>query len=398
MDFALTPDQVRIRDVCRSLAEDFAGRAHEHDRDASSPLKDYEALRDAGLYGLTVPKELGGWGAGFVGYAIAAEELAQGSPATAMSFNMHCALLGLAFKLPIPEEVKQQVAHLVVKEGKLICGSLSEAGHTGRLYSSRICSTQLRRTGHGYVLNGRKAFCTMADAADFICMYAHPEEEDDPAAAILLFLPADLPGLRLEPAWDPLGMRATRSDTLIMEDCRVPPEAVIEPVVPRLPDLLRDTDPILNVPYTAVYFGIGVGAMRAAIAAVKDRVPKGYTQPVAYLPEIRRRVAVMSAQLEAARRLLHYAAWLVDTGAPPAEALAAFLQAKYVVGETVAAVTRSALEMGGAHAAFKGSPLERFFRDGATATIMPPPSDHCLTQLGISELGLDPDEVLPTLR
>ena len=398
MDFALTPDQVHIRDVCRALAEDFASRVHEHDRDASSPLKDYEALRDAGLYGLMVPKDLGGWGAGLVGYAIAAEELAQGSPATAMSFNMHCALVGLAFKLPIPEEVKQQIADLVVKEGKLICGSLSEAGHTGRLYSSRICSTQLRRTNDGYVLNGRKNFCTMADAADFICMYAHPKDADNPEAAILLFLPAGLPGLRIEPAWDTLGMRATRSDTLIMEDCRVPPEAVIEPVVPSLPDLLRDTDPILNVPYTAVYLGVGVGAFRAAIAAVKDRVPKGYRQPVAYLPEIRRRVAVMSTQLEAARRLLHYAAWLVDTDAPPAEALAGFLKAKYVVGETVAAATRSALEMGGAHATFKGSPLERFFRDGATATIMPPPSDHCLALLGTSELGLDPAEVLPTLR
>jgi alkylation response protein AidB-like acyl-CoA dehydrogenase len=59
---------------------------------------------------------------------------------------------------------------------------------------------------------------------------------------------------------------------------------------------------------------------------------------------------------------------------------------------------RSALEMGGAHATFKGSPLERFYRDGATATIMSPPSDFCLAQLGISELGLDPAEVLPTPR
>ncbi|HZI37189.1 MAG TPA: acyl-CoA dehydrogenase family protein, partial [Acidimicrobiia bacterium] len=395
---ALTPEQVRIRDVCRALAEEFGGRAAEHDRDATSPLKDYEALRDAGLYGLMVPEEFGGLGAGLVGYAVAAEELAQGSPATALSFNMHCALLGFGFQLPIHEAVKQQIADLVVKEGKLLCGSLSEAGHTGRLYSSRTCSTQLRRTDDGYLLNGRKSFCTMVDAADFICVYAHPEEADDPEAAVLVFLPTGLPGLRIEPVWDTLGMRATRSDTLIMEDCQVPPEAVIEPIVPSLPDLLRDTDQILNIPYTAVYLGIGVGAFRAAIAAVRDRVPKGYSQPVAYLPEIRRRVAVMSAQLEAARRLLHYAAWLVDTDAPPAEASAAFLKAKYVVGETVAATTRSALEMGGAQATFKGSPLERFFRDGATATLMPPPTDHCLTELGISELGLDPAEVLPTLR
>ena len=398
MDFALTPDQVRIRDVCRTLAEDFAGRAEEHDRDASSPIKDYEALREAGLYGLMVPEEFGGLGAGFVGYCIAAEELAQGSPATAMSFNMHCALLAIGFNLPLPDPVKQQIADLVVKEGKLICGSLSETGHAGLLYSTRTCSTQLRVTDDGYVLNGRKTFCTMVDAADFICVYAHPEEDTNPDSAVLLFLPAVLPGLRIEPVWDTLGMRATRSDTLIIENCVVPPEAVLEPPVPSLPDFLRDTDAVVNIPYTAVYLGIGVGAFRAAIAAVKDRVPKGYSQPIAYQPEIRRRVAVMSAQLEAARRLLHYAAWLVDTHAPPAETLEAFLKAKYMVGETVAATTRSALEMGGAHATFKGSPLERFFRDGATATIMPPPSDWCLSQLGISELGLDPDEVLPTLR
>jgi len=398
MDFALTPDQVRIRDVCRALAQDFAARAHEHDRDASSPVEDFDALRDAGLFGLIVPEEFGGWGAGFVGYCIAAEELAQGAPATAMSFNMHCALLAIGFNLPLPDPVKQQIADLVVKEGKLICGSLSETGHAGLLYSTRTCSTQLRRSEDGYVLNGRKTFCTMAETADFVCLYAHPEDDANPDAAVLLFLPAGLPGLRIEPVWDTLGMRATRSDTLIMEDCVVPREAVLDPPVPSLPDFLRDTDAIVNIPYTAVYLGIGVGAFGAAIAAVKDRVPKGYSRPIAYQPEIRRRAALMSAQLEAARRLLHYAAWLVDTGAPPAETLAAFLKAKYIVGETVADVTRSALEMGGAHATFRGSPLERFFRDGATATIMPPPSDHCLTQLGISELGLDPAEVLSTRR
>jgi alkylation response protein AidB-like acyl-CoA dehydrogenase len=398
MDFALTPDQVRIRDVCRALAEDFAGRAAEHDREASSARKDYDALRDAGLYGLVVPKELGGWGAGLVGYCIAAEELAQGSPSTAMSFNMHCALVGLAYKSPLPDAVKQLIADLVVKEGKLICGSLSETGHAGHLYGTRTCSTRIQRTNGGYVLNGRKTFCTMVDVADYICVFAAPEGAG-PEAAILVFVPTDLPGLRIERVWDTLGLRATRSDNLVMEDCLVPAEAVFDDLlVASLPDFLRDTDAIVNVPYTAVYLGIGFGALRAAVATVQERVPKGYRQPLAYLPEIRRRVAVMSAQLEAARRLLYYAAWLVDTDAPPLEALRAFRKAKYVVGEAVAAATRSALEMGGAHATFKGSALERFFRDGATATIMPPSSDVCLAELGVSELGLDPAEVLPTLR
>jgi len=397
MDLALTPDQVRIRDVCRALAQDFAGRVDEHDRDASSPLKDYAALRDAGLFGLVVPKEYGGWGSGFVGYAIAAEELAQGSPATAMSFNMHCALLGIVYKAPVPEGTRQRMADLVVKDGKLLCGSLSEPGHAGLLYSSRVLSTRLRRTDGGYVINGRKTFCTMVDASDYACLFAHPEDAG-PEAAVPVLLPLDLPGLRVERVWDTLGMRATCSDNLVLEDCPVPAELVLEELAqPSLPDFLRGIDAVLNVPYTAVYLGVGVGALRAAIADVKERIPIGYRQPLAYLPEVRRRVAVMSAQLEAARRLLHYAAWLVDTDAPPAEALAAFLKAKYVVGEAVAAATRSALELGGARATFKGSALERFFRDGATATIMPPHTDVCLAQLGIHELGLDPAEVPPAL-
>jgi alkylation response protein AidB-like acyl-CoA dehydrogenase len=252
MDFALTPDQVRIRDLCRALAEDFAGRAEEHDRDATSPLKDYEALRDAGLYGLVVPEEFGGWGAGFVGYCIAAEELAQGSPATAMSFNMHCALLGIAFKSALPDAVKQVFADLVVKEGKLMCASLSESGHAGLLYGSRTCSTQLRRADGGYVLNGRKTFCTMVDAADFICLFVAPEDATTPEAAVLVMLPTALPGLRIERVWDTLGLRATRSDNVVLDDCFVPAEAVLDFAVDSLPEFLCATDAIVNVPYTAV--------------------------------------------------------------------------------------------------------------------------------------------------
>ena len=89
MDFSLTPEHLRIQGICRELATDFATRVATHDRAASAPVENYEALRHAGLFGLTVPTELGGWGAGLLGYAIAAEELAQGCAATAMSFNMH---------------------------------------------------------------------------------------------------------------------------------------------------------------------------------------------------------------------------------------------------------------------------------------------------------------------
>ena len=106
----------------------------------------------------------------------------------------------------------------------------------------------------------------------------------------------------------------------------------------------------------------------------------------------------MSVDLEAARLLTHHAAWLSDTQGPTPATLSALYRAKYFVGEAVTRVTRTAMTLGGAHALFKTSPLERFFRDGAVAPVQFPPRDFCLSTLGMFELGLDPRDVLPPLK
>jgi alkylation response protein AidB-like acyl-CoA dehydrogenase len=106
----------------------------------------------------------------------------------------------------------------------------------------------------------------------------------------------------------------------------------------------------------------------------------------------------MSVDLEAARLLTHHAAWLSDTEGPTSATLSAFYRAKHFVGEAVTRVTRIAMTLGGAHALFKTSPLERLFRDGAVAPVQFPPSDFCLASLGVLELGLDPGALLPPMR
>jgi alkylation response protein AidB-like acyl-CoA dehydrogenase len=95
---------------------------------------------------------------------------------------------------------------------------------------------------------------------------------------------------------------------------------------------------------------------------------------------------------------MYHAAWLSDTQGPTTTTLAALYRAKYLVGEAVARTTRTALTLGGAHALFKTSPLERLFRDGAVAPIQFPPRDLCLASLGIMELGLDTHDILPPLK
>jgi alkylation response protein AidB-like acyl-CoA dehydrogenase len=106
----------------------------------------------------------------------------------------------------------------------------------------------------------------------------------------------------------------------------------------------------------------------------------------------------MSASLEAARFCTYHSAWLSDTQGATPETTAALYRAKYLVGEAVSSITRTALTLGGAHGIFKGSRLEQLFRDGALAEIQPPPADFCLWNVGIYELGLDPADLMPPLR
>src|SRR5262249_47271125 len=118
MNFHVTPAQRQLQHGARCLAADFATRAAQHDAEATDPVESYAALRDAGVYGLNVPTELGGGGVGLLGWSLAAEELGQGCGSTALSFNMHLSVVGPMRESPlVPRDVKARLAKMVVHEG-----------------------------------------------------------------------------------------------------------------------------------------------------------------------------------------------------------------------------------------------------------------------------------------
>jgi alkylation response protein AidB-like acyl-CoA dehydrogenase len=237
----------------------------------------------------------------------------------------------------------------------------------------------------------------MLEAADYVLVMAYPDDARATTAGILLLVPPDAPGRSVNANWDVLGMRATRSDSLVLEDCRVSDSAVMY----RSDDMRAFRVAYLNWfwgSYTSVYLGLAVAAYNEIRRVVTERRPQGYGQSLAYHPDVRRHVAKMSAALEAARLVTYNSAWLSDTQGPTPETTAALYRAKYLVGEAVSLITRTALTLGGAHGIFKGSRLEQLFRDGAIAEIQPPPSDSCLWNMGIYELGLDPEDLMPPLK
>jgi alkylation response protein AidB-like acyl-CoA dehydrogenase len=397
VDFEVTAEQKRLRDRCLELAADFATRSAEHDRDASHPIENYNRLRQEGFLHLTIPKEWGGSGFGFLTHTIAYEALGRGCPSTALAFNMHASVV-----MPILEsdevtsEAKQSLTDLIVGQAKMIGGNFSETGHTS-LIGERPLSVRASQVDGGYRISGRKMFASMIEAADYVVVLVYPETATSPTAGMLAMIPPDAEGRRVIATWDTLGMRATRSDSLILEDCFVPDDAV----------LFRSDDirPFRNSganwfwgSYTAVYLGLAGAAYDELRKVAAERRPEGYAQSLAWHPDVRRHIAELSVDLEAARLITYCSAWLREQQGPSPEASAAMFRAKYMVGQAVSRITRVALTLGGAHGIFKGSRLEQLFRDGALAEIQPPPSDFCLWNIGLHELGLDPAAAMPPMR
>jgi alkylation response protein AidB-like acyl-CoA dehydrogenase len=397
VDFDITTEQKRLQDHCLKLAADFATRSFQHDRDASHPTENYDRLRQDGFLHLSVPTKWGGSGADFLTHTIAYEALGRGCPSTALAFNMNASVVMPIFMSEdVTDETKRHLADLVVGQGKMIGGNFSETGHTS-LLGERPLTVRAKPVDGGYRITGRKMFASMIEAADFVVVLVYPETATSPSAGMLAMISPDAQGRRVIANWDTLGMRATRSDSLILQDCFVPDDAVLF----RSDDIRQFRNAGANWfwgSYTAVYLGLAGAAYDELRNVVSERRPDGYAQSLAWHPDVRRQIAELSVELEAARLITYRSAWLRDHEGPTQEATASMFRAKYVVGQAVSRITRVALTLGGAHGIFKGSRLEQLFRDGAIAEIQPPPSDFCLWNIGLHALDLDPAEMLPPMR
>ena len=397
MDFRLSEEQHHLQQRCQQLAKDFATRSAAHDREASHPIENYQRLREEGFLAFNVPKDRGGPGISFVAHTVAFEALAQGCPATALAFNMHASMVGPLLETPeVSDDAKAHLTHLVLKQQAMIAGNFSEASSTA-LLGARPLGARATKVDGGYVINGRKMFASMLEAADYCAVMTYPDGATSAHAGIILLVPKVAEGRTVEANWDPLGMRATRSDSLILKDCWVPDSARVY----QSDDIRAFRRAYTNwfwASYSAVYLGIAAAAFAEIVRIVSERTPQGYSQSLAYHPDVRSKVAKMSAELEAARLITYHSAWLSDSEGPTDKTTAALFRAKYVIGEAVTSITRGALTLGGTHAIFKGSRLEQLFRDGALGPIQPPQTDFCLFNMSLFELGLDEADLMSPLK
>lgn len=373
--------------LARGLAPRFAARAADHDRDGTFPVNDFRDLREAGLFGLMVPRELGGLGATFGEYAAVATELARGNGATALVFNMHASVTGalgsvteeLAETLGLPDEALAARDRLLraAADGSWYAVAMSERGAGARL--SRL-STVYEPVAGGWRIKGSKTFCSGAGHADGYLVAARSAA--DPSVVSQFLVPAG-EGLAVEETWDSLGMRSTASHDLHLE-VTAPADRLLGGVEGLALVVAQLMPHWLVASYAAVYVGVARAAIDAAAEHLNARDLGG-------LPAVRARLGRADAAVAAADLVVTEAARRVDEAPGDAETNRWVWRAKLLAGTTAADVAASVLEAAGTAATRRGHPLERLYRDARCGSLHPATSDVCADWLGIAVLGGDPD-------
>jgi len=361
MDFELTEDQKMIKEAAREFAsEKLAPKAQEFDEKEEIPREIYKELADLGYLGMLMPEEYGGSNLDFISYILVMEEFARACAALQISLSVHNSLVCDAiFKFGTEEQKKKYLPKLT--RGELIGAySLTEpqAGtDAGSIKTSAVFK------GNSYLLNGTKTFVTNAGIADLFVLFVSTSPEAKSKGISCILVEKGLTGFNVGTKEKKMGIRGSDTREISFEDCIVPRENLIgeENKGFRIALELLDSGRI-GVGAQAV--GIAQSAMDEALKYSKERVQFG--QPICNFQAIQFKLASMATQVEAARLLVHHAAWLKQNNI---RCIREASMAKLFASETANYVVNEAVQIHGGYGYMKEYAVERYFRDARVTEI-----------------------------
>lgn len=390
MGFSLYPatdSQRSLVALAGELADTFAKRAGENEWAGHFPYENYQDLHESGYLRLTVPRELGGWGANILEVVLAQARLAQGCPSTALITTMHLtniARIGSGAQSRGATALFERICQEVVEHGALINNAASEPATGSPSRGGRFATTARRQSDGSWLINGRKIFTTGSSILHFFLVTcsieddASTESELPPLTAQRgsLLVTRDTPGVRVEETWNSLGMRLSASHDLVLENVHVGPEAFTTVLNNLPPDVMG----MWGLPLAALYLGIAQGARNEAVRFAKSRRPNSLDQSIASVPHIQEKVAKMDLAILQSEAVLFGLAeqCLRDISSIPASQFAA---AKYLATNHAVEVTDLAMRLVGGAALSLNLPLQRYYRDVRAGFNNPPMDDVTLAML-----------------
>ncbi len=384
MTATLTRDTVLSEDHINRFGE----RAGTYDRENRFFSEDFEELRASGYLKMAIPKDLGGLGYSLAEVVANQRRLAYRAPATALATNMHLYWTGVAADM---RRMGDNSLEWLLKEAA--AGEVFAAGHgeSGNDLPLFLSTTRAEKVAGGYKFYGRKMFGSLTPV--WTRLGVHGMDANDPAGpqVIHAFMPRDTSGYRIEETWDTLGMRATRSDDTVLEGAFVPESHIARKVPAGTPDLFVLAIFAWAEPtFGGIYLGLAKRAIDISVETARKRTSLALGRSYAYHPEVQHNVAEMTFQFDAAEALIEKIAdeWSngVDHGMNWPGKL---VSAKHVAVEAAKSIVDKAMAISGGSGMFKGSELERLYRDVRCGGFHPASTLLAPEIVGKTTLGVD---------
>ncbi|MGW2545191.1 acyl-CoA dehydrogenase family protein [Kitasatospora sp. NPDC001574] len=371
----------------------LAARAEEHDRDATFPYQGIEAVHEAGLLTLTVDRRYGGPGGTLADTVRVLAQLGRGDASVAVVTAF--TLLQHAEQARVAGWPTAGYRRLLneSRRGPALVNTLrvEPGGRTGA-----PPATIARRDGDGWLLSGRKTYCTGAEALAWMAVTART---DEPVPRIGTFLVrGESEGLEIDPTWDQLGLRASASHDVVLEEVHVPAELALGLTPPKggtvkgaAPGAAAEAVPAAelsrawhDLALSAVAVGVARSAQDWLVRFLHQRTPANLTEPLGSLPRYRSALGEIEAQLIGAEELVHGLAPRVDRAEP--DAVARTGPAHLLASRAAISAVQQAVSLTGNPGLSRRHPLERYLRDVLSSRVHLAPDEAVLEAAGRAAL------------
>ena len=363
MNFALTDEQVLIRETVRNFAErKLAPSAAERDeQERFDRALMFDKVAELGLAGVVFPEQYGGAGADYISYAIAVEELSRVCAATGVTLSAHLSLGANPIFLFGTEAQKQHYLKPLAEGSKLGAFALTEPSAGSDAGGTRTTAV---REGEAWVLSGNKIFTTNGGEAELYIVFARSDKGAEKHHGISAFIvEKDTPGFTFGKKEKKMGIRSSPTMELVFDQCRIPAENLLGKEGEGFKIAMKTLDGG-RIGIAAQALGIAQGAFDAALAYARER--KQFDQPIAGFQGVQFMLADMATRIEAARLLVYQAAWRASAGLAYGKESA---MAKLTASETAMWVTTKAVQVHGGYGYTRDFPVERMMRDAKITEI-----------------------------
>jgi alkylation response protein AidB-like acyl-CoA dehydrogenase len=346
------------------LLDRFRSRAAGYDERNEFFHEDLSELKERGYLALFTSKSDGGLGFGLQRVAATQRRLATAAPATALAVNMHLVWTGVAHLLAARGDDSLHYVLTEAQAGEVFAFGNSEAGNDSVLFDSTTVAEPL---GDGsYAFTGTKIFTSLSPAWTRLGIFGKDSSGSEPAL-VHAFITRSTPGYTIRPDWDTLGMRASQSNTTVLEGVVAPPERVFRklPVGPNADPLIFAIFACFETLLAAVYIGIGERALQLGVEAAKRRTSqKNGGRSYAQDPDIRWKVADAAIAMDGLYPQLAGLTGDVDARVDHGpQWFPRLVGLKVRATETARDVVDLAIRVSGGGTYFAGSELGRLYRD-----------------------------------